>query len=43
VPVDAPSGEVVHPLRLEDGSYRVLASAADAQGNVSEQVTTILE
>ncbi len=43
VPVDAPSGEVVHPLQLEDGSYRVLASAADAQGNVSEQVTTILE
>ncbi len=43
VPVEAPSGEVTHPLELEDASYRVLASAADAHGNVSEQVTTVLE
>jgi hypothetical protein len=36
------SGEVEHPLPLEEGQYRVVASAADAAGNSSETTTARL-
>jgi hypothetical protein len=42
-PVESQSGEVEHPLPLEDGRYRVLVSAADAQGNVSDPATALLD
>lgn len=42
-PVESDSGEVEHPLPLEEGRYRVLVSAADAEGNVSDPTTAVLE
>jgi len=36
------SGEVEHPLPLEDAHYRVLASAADVHGNSSESASARL-
>jgi hypothetical protein len=41
-PVERPEGELEHPLKLEAGSYRVLASAADAAGHSSETTTARL-
>ena len=41
-PVES-QGEVEHPLPLEEGRYRVLVSAADAQGNVSDPATALLD
>jgi hypothetical protein len=38
-PVEELAGELEHPLELEEGPYRVLASAADAEGNSSEQAS----
>jgi hypothetical protein len=40
--VDSADREVVHPLPLEDERYRVLVSAADEHGNVSDPVATKL-
>jgi hypothetical protein len=42
-PVEAQSGELEHPLPLDEGRYRVLVSAADAQGNVSDPATAVLD
>jgi hypothetical protein len=36
------SGELEHPLKLEEGPYRVVASAADAAGNSSDTVSARL-
>jgi len=41
-PVDGASGEIEHPLPLEEKRYEVRASAADEQGNVGEQAVTEL-
>lgn len=41
-PVEAAAGEVEHPLPLDDKAYVVRASAADDQGNVSEQAVADL-
>jgi hypothetical protein len=40
--VDAPSGDFTHPLELEDERYEVRATAADEQGNMSEQAVAEL-
>lgn len=40
--LDGLAGEVEHPLPLEDGPYRVVASAADAAGNSSETTSARL-
>jgi hypothetical protein len=41
-PVERREGEVEHPLPLTDEPYDVLVSAADRDGNVSEQATAEL-
>jgi hypothetical protein len=41
-PVESLSGDVEHPLHLEEQAYVVRASAADERGNVSEPATTPL-
>ena len=41
-PVEQRTGELEHPLKLEEGPYRVLASAADAAGNSSETTSVRL-
>ena len=40
--LDSMSGEVEHPLPLEEQAYEVLVSAADESGNVSEPVSSPL-
>ena len=40
--LEGQAGEVEHPLPLEEGSYRVLASAADAAGNSSDTTSARL-
>ena len=42
-PIASMSGEIEHPLALEDQDYEVRASAADERGNVSEAVSTRLD
>jgi hypothetical protein len=41
-PVDGASGEVEHPVPLEDRPYVVRASAADDEGNMSDQAVADL-
>jgi hypothetical protein len=40
--LDSMSGEIEHPLPLEEKEYEVRVSAADEDGNVSEPVSTQL-
>jgi hypothetical protein len=42
-PIASMSGEIEHPLALEDQDYEVRASAADERGNVSEAASTRLD
>ena len=42
VPVEGATGEVEHPVPLEDKPYVVRASAADEQGNMSDQAVAEL-
>jgi hypothetical protein len=42
-PIEQPAGAVEHPLELGEGPYDVLASAADAAGNASEQASARLK
>lgn len=42
-PVELPAGTVEHPLELGEGPYIVLASAADAEGNASDQASARLK
>ena len=41
-PVARRTGEIEHPLKLEEGPYRVVASAADGAGNSSDTASAQL-